>query len=366
MLLCSDPRAQNLTYRDEIRAAFDVVVDGGSYILGENVTAFESEFAGFCGVAHAVGVANGSDAIHLALRALGIGAGDEVVTVSHTAVATVAAVEMAGATPVAVDIEPAFYTMDPNRIEAAVTPRTRAILPVHLYGQPADMNAIMEIARAHDLHVIEDCAQAHGATWQGQRVGGIGDVGCFSFYPTKNLGAIGDGGALVTGDPDLADRARRLRQYGWNDARDSCVAGWNSRLDELQAAFLRVKLAHLDEDTARRRAIAVHYGELLDGLPLRLPGVRAGAAHVWHLYVAACDRRDELVRHLRECDIAAGVHYPVPVHRQTAYAGRITAPGPLPLTECAAAEVISLPMYPELTPADAGLVVDAVTAFFEA
>jgi dTDP-4-amino-4,6-dideoxygalactose transaminase len=240
MILCGNPKAQYLARRDEIDAALKRVLESGWYILGEEVKAFEEEFASYIGVSYGVGVGSGTEAIHLALVACGIGQGDEVITVSHTATATVAAIELAGATPVFVDIEPDFYTMDPAKLDAAITSRTKAIIPVHIYGQPADMDPILEVAKKHNLRLIEDCAQAHGAIYRGKRVGSLGDVGCFSFYPTKNLGAIGDGGMLVTNNIELAQKARLLREYGWTERDVSQFAGWNTRLDEVQAAILRV------------------------------------------------------------------------------------------------------------------------------
>jgi dTDP-4-amino-4,6-dideoxygalactose transaminase len=280
---CIDPLAQYLVRKAAIDQAIGEVLARGRYILGEQVQAFERELAAFCEARFGVGVGTGTDALHLALRALGVGPGDEVVTVSHTAVATVAAVEMAGATPVLVDIEPATFTLDPARLEAAITPRTRAVIAVHLYGQPADLDAIGAIARARGLKLIEDCAQAHGARWAGRRVGSFGDAACFSFYPTKNLGALGDGGMVVTSDEGLATRLRQLREYGWVERYVSRTAGWNSRLDELQAAVLRVKLKDLDADNARRGAIAARYAEGLTDLGLTLPATRAGSEHAFHL-----------------------------------------------------------------------------------
>ncbi len=315
---------------------------------------------------------SGTDALHLALRACGIGPGDRVFTVSHTAVATVAAIELAGATPVLVDIDPATFTMDPNRLEEAVgadegrrtkdeghvnrpsslvsvVRRRSAIIPVHLYGHPADMAAILEIARRYDLWVIEDCAQSHGATIDGQKTGTFGDIAAFSFYPTKNLGALGDGGAVVTSDPALAEQTRLLREYGWRERYVSAIPGLNSRLDELQAAILRVKLRYLDAENARRRALAAEYDRLLADSSVRTPITRPDVSHVFHQYVIRSGRRDALQAYLRSQGIGTLIHYPAPVHAQPAYAGRISIGEGLPHTEAAAREILSLPMFPELS-----------------
>lgn len=366
VILYSDPKAQYLARRTEIDAAIAAVLDEGWYILGKQVSAFEQAFADYLGVKHAIGVGSGTDALHLALRALDIGPGDEVITVSHTAVATAAAIEIAGATPVLVDIEPDYYTLDPSQLEAVLTPRTRAVLPVHLYGQPAEMDPILAFARRHGLEVVEDCAQAHGARYRGRRVGGLGDAGCFSFYPTKNLGAIGDGGAIVTDDDKVADRLKQLREYGWDNRRNSRRPGWNSRLDELQAAILNVKLPHLEADNRRRRAVALIYDEALSPLPLALPRRRDDCDHAYRLYVVACDDRDALSAHLRSRDIVAGIHYALPVHRQSAYAGRLAGAMDLPVTDKAVASVLSLPIFPELQEAQATSIVDAVRSFYDA
>ena len=350
MISCGNPRAQYESHRTAIDEAIRRVLESGRYILGDEVVAFEREFADYVGVCDAVGVGSGTEALHLALVTCGVGPGDEVITVAHTAVATVAAIELCGATPVFVDIEPDYFTLDPDQLENAITSRTKAAIPVHLYGQPADLHAVISIAQRHGVKVIEDCAQAHGAIYRDKRVGAWGDAACFSFYPTKNLGAIGDGGAVVTNDPSLAARVRSLREYGWSSERNvSNERGWNSRLDELQAAILRVKLRLLDEDNERRRQIACLYDELLRESDLVLPRRRADATHVFHLYVVRSEERDELLARLRAEDIGALVHYPVPVHLQPAYLGRLRGAGNLPNTERAAKEILSLPIYPELT-----------------
>ena len=286
MILCSNPKAQYLEHQAEIDEAIAHVLEKGRYILGEEVLAFEEEFATYIGVDHGIGVGNCTDAIHLALRACGIGIGDEVITVSHTAVATVAAIELAGATPVLVDIEPDFYTIDPGQLQKAISPKTKAIIPVHLYGQSADLEAVLKIAKQHNLRVIEDCAQATGALYKNRRIGSFGDLACFSFYPTKNLGAIGDGGMIVCNESKLAKKVKCLREYGWDESRVSQFAGVNSRLDELQAAVLRVKLPYLDEDNSKRRKLAKLYDQGLSGL--LLPKIRAEAIPVYHLYEARC------------------------------------------------------------------------------
>lgn len=347
-ILQANPHAGYLAYQSEIDEAIHRVLDSGWYILGKEVTAFEEEFAAFIGVSHAIGVANGTDALELALRACGIGAGDEVITVSHTAVATVAAIESAGATPVFVDIEKGSYLMEARQVEAAVSPRTKAILPVHLYGRPANLPALLEIARKHRLRVIEDCAQSHGASINGAKTGSWGDVAAFSFYPTKNLGALGDGGMVVTRDPVLADKVRELREYGWKQRYVSDAPGMNSRLDEIQAAVLRVKLSHLSQDNERREHLARLYLDALKGSCLRLPAASPQGVHAWHLFVVAHQHRDELLSFLRERGIGTGIHYPVPVHLQPAYRDRIPLHLALPNTERAAAQVLSLPLYPEL------------------
>jgi dTDP-4-amino-4,6-dideoxygalactose transaminase len=358
----SSPKEQYLSFQDEINAAVRRVMESGRYVLGPEVADFERHFAAYCGVSHGIGVGNGTDALALALRGVGIVPGDEVITVSFSAVATVAAVELAGARPALVDINPDRFTIDPNHIAASITDNTKAIVPVHLYGQPAAMDEIMVIAGRHDLKVIEDCAQAAGASYGDRRVGSIGDAGCFSFYPTKNLGAVGDGGMIVTDDAELAKRLRGLRQYGWNPARESLVAGVNSRLDEIQAAILGVKLRHLDEGNARRCAVADAYDEGLAGTDVILPARVEGTTHVFHHYVLKCPVRDRLCTHLAAAGVTTAIHYPQPIHAEPAYAGRFPVQ-PLPETERACGEVLSLPMYPELDAASIETVIAALTAF---
>ena len=364
----TDPRAAYLAQRTEIDAVIARVLDGGAYILGADVEGFEKRFADFIGVAHAIGVASGTDAIELALRACGIGAGDLVFTVSHTAVATVAAIERAGATPVLIDIEPGTYTMAPRELLRALERpppgRPAAILPVHIYGQPAELSGLAEIAQAHGLRLIEDCAQSHGALYRGKPAGSFGDVGCFSFYPTKNLGALGDGGMVVTSDPALATALRELREYGWRERFISARSGINSRLDAIQAAVLGVKLGFLATDNACRQAIAARYDAGLSGLPVVLPARRPDAAHVFHQYVIRVTERDALRAHLGATGIGTGIHYPFPVHQQPAYRTHLACgPSGLGVTERAAPQILSLPIYPQLSAEAADRVVAEIHAF---
>lgn len=363
MIACSNPQAQYLSQKEQIDKAIAGVLNNGRYILGQEVEAFEEEFSRYIGVSFGIGVGSGTEALHLALVACDVKEGDEVITVSHTAVATVAAIRMAGATPVFVDIDPDFYVLDPQKLKNAITAKTRAIIPVHLYGHPADLDPILSIAKEHKLRVIEDCAQAHGAIYKGRRVGSFGDMGCFSFYPTKNLGAIGDGGMVVTNDPELAKKTRLLREYGWAERYISSSPGWNSRLDEIQAALLRVKLQKLDEQNAGRRHLAQFYNNALQGTELVLPKVMKETSHVYHLYVIRSARRDNLMRFLREKEIGALIHYPVPIHCQPAYSNGVDIFSNLRETERAAREVLSLPMYPELAEREAQQVVSAIHTF---
>ncbi len=363
MIPCANPHAQYAVRREAIDAAVAQVLEKGRYILGVETESFEREFAEYLGVRYAIGVGSGTEALHLALRACNIGPGDEVITVSHTAVATVAAIELCGATPVLADIEPETLTIDPERIQPLIGPRAKAIIPVHLYGQPAELDAVRAVAARHGLRVIEDCAQSHGASYRGRRVGSWGELGCFSFYPTKNLGALGDGGMVVTDSTELAERTRLLREYGWGERYVSAIAGLNSRLDEIQAGVLRVKLRDLDADNEKRMRLARRYGERLEGAGITLPHCRVDRTHVYHLYVVRCERRDELKQFLARRDIGAMVHYPAPVHLQPAYRGRLRGHEHLKESERAAGQVLSLPMYPELRPEDVDTVADAVLAF---
>ena len=345
----SNPKANYLAHKEEINAAIARVLDSGWYILGQEVTAFENEFATYIGIRFAIGVGSGTDALQLALLACGIGAGDEVITVSHTAVATVTAIELCGATPVLVDIDLNTYTIDPNQIESAITERTKAIIPVHLYGHPVDMGSIMHVAHRYELCVIEDCAQSHGAVYKGRMTGAWGHIAAFSFYPTKNLGAIGDGGMVVTNDPELAEQVRLLREYGWRQRYISDFTGLNSRLDELQAAILRVKLRYLAEENQKRQTLANIYDKMLSATNLTLPTCIPGASHVYHQYVVRSEHRDSLRQFLRERGIGTLIHYPVPIHRQPAYQGRLRCAGSMVNTERVVEEILSLPMFPELT-----------------
>lgn len=359
-----DLQASYQAQKKAIDSAVAGVLSSGWYILGQEVRLFEEEFAAFCHTAHAIGVASGTDALLLALKALAIGPGDEVITVAHTAVATAAAIKLSGAVPVFVDVDPHSLTMNPDLIESKITERTKAIIPVHLYGHPADMNRITKIAHSHDLLVIEDNAQAHGALFEGQTVGSIGKAGAFSFYPTKNLGAIGDGGAIVCHDPEVARHIQSLRQYGWRRRYVSEETGYNSRLDELQAAILRVKLGCLHADNQRRHHAAKLYKKLLAGSPLHLPQERAGCQHVYHLYVVQAEERDELQSYLTEKGIGSAIHYPVPIHLQPAYQHLNYRPGSLPETERLAKRILSLPMFPHISEAQVTAVTAAIHDFY--
>jgi dTDP-4-amino-4,6-dideoxygalactose transaminase len=343
--------------RDVLDDAIARTLDGAQFVLGSSVERFEREFAAFCGAEHAVGVASGTDAIALSLRSCGIGPGDEVLAPANTCVPTIAAIESAGARPVLVDVEPLSRTIDPARLEEASGPAARAIVAVHLYGRCADIAPILEFARAHDLVVVEDAAQAHGAEYDGRRAGTLGDVAAFSFYPTKNLGAFGDAGAIVTDDADVAERARELRVYGEQDRYLSVVRGVNSRLDELQAAVLLAKLPRLEESNERRRALAARYDEALEGLALELPARPADGLHVFHLYVVRASERDRVRAELARAGIATAVHYPRAVHEHPGYAD-LGIGRPLGQSEALAREVLSLPLYPALTESE----VDAVAA----
>jgi dTDP-4-amino-4,6-dideoxygalactose transaminase len=365
----TDPRASYIAQQPAIDRAISGVLEGGSYILGREVGSFERAFADFVGVSHAVGCASGTDAIELALRACNIGAGDLVFTVSHTAVATVAAIERVGAMAVLVDVEPGTYTMSPHELSRALQKpyagRPAAVLPVHLYGQPAELSTLCDLARANGLYLIEDCAQSHGAVYRGRPTGSFGDLGCFSFYPTKNLGAFGDGGMAVTKDPALAAALREIREYGWRERYVSAYVGINSRLDSIQAAILGVKLGSLVADNARRRTIAHRYDLGLSKLPLMLPKRRAEAIHVFHQYVIRLTERDRLRDWLHAAGIGTGIHYPVPVHLQPAYRGRLAAgPSGLGVTERAARQILSLPMYPQLSEEMIDCIITQIHGFF--
>ena len=348
----------NAPYEAAIKAAIQRVLDSGWYILGQETEAFEREFAAYCGVDHCIGVANGLDALHLILRAYGIGPGDEVIVPSNTFIATWLAVSQTGAMPVPVEPNARTYNLDPALLEAAITPRTRAIMPVHLYGQPADMDAINQIARQHGLRVIEDAAQAHGARYKGRRTGSLGDAAGFSFYPGKNLGALGDGGAITTNDAELAGALRKMRNYGSSVKYQHDMVGYNSRLDELQAAVLRVKLAYLDRDNETRRGVASEYIKALACTSLTLPLVPAEMEPVWHLFVVGTSQREAVQAHLLSKKIGSMVHYPIACHRQGAYAGSVCPS--LPLAERLQDQVLSLPMAPYLTGLDVKAIAEAL------
>ncbi len=356
-----DLGAEYRSMKEEIDAAIAAVLAGGAYVLGENVRAFEEEFAAWSGAAAAAAVGSGTDAIYLVLKALGVGPGDEVVTVSHTAVNTALAIAKTGAEPVFAEVDPGNFCLDPGRLQEVITKRTRVLLPVHLYGHPADMDPILEVAADHGLLVVEDCAQAHGARYRGRPVGTMGVAGCFSFYPTKNLGAGGDGGAVISNDPGLVERIRSLANCGQGKERYvNVLRGDVSRLDELQAAVLRVKLRHLEALIGRRREIAACYDRHFRGLDLETPREHEAARHVYHLYVVCSDQRDALQAHLEERGIRALVHYPVPVHRQPAFAG---SGRELPVTEALVERILSLPVFPQMSPAQQEHVVAAVSEF---
>jgi dTDP-4-amino-4,6-dideoxygalactose transaminase len=348
--------------RAEVLAAFERVFDSGGFVQGAEVHAFEREFAAQLGLGQAVAVSNGTAALHLALLALDVGPGDEVITVSNSFFATAEAISAVGAVPVFADIQPDGQNIDPAAVEAHITPRTRAIIPVHLYGEAAGMPAIMAIARRHGLKVIEDACQAHGAVLNGQSAGSFGDAACFSFYPTKNLGAVGEGGMVVTPDPEVAASVARLRDHGQSAKHAHQAPGFNYRMSELQAAALRVALPHLGGWNEHRRAAAARYSLGLRQAGLALPG-NSTASHVYHLYVVRTAERDALKEHLARAGIATAIHYPVPIHLQPAYAPLRMGPGSLPNTERAAAEILSLPMHPSISDAEIDFVCDRVRAF---
>jgi dTDP-4-amino-4,6-dideoxygalactose transaminase len=359
-----DLKAAYRELRVELDAATRRVMESGWYILGEEVEEFERRFAAYCKAKHCIGVANGLDALVLILYGFEIGSGDEVIVPANTYIATWLAISYVGARPVPVEPDPATCNLDPNRIAAAITPRTRAIMPVHLYGQPAEMQPILDLARQHGLRVIEDAAQAHGATYRGVQAGALGDAAGFSFYPGKNLGAFGDGGAVVTNDDQLADRLRVFRNYGSRKKYYNEVKGLNSRLDALQAALLRAKLIHLDEWNGRRRVVARQYLEQLAGVPeLQLPSVMTGVEPVWHLFVIQHRRRDALQQHLSNSGIGTLIHYPVPPYLSGAYAGAGWKRGDFPITDALADTVLSLPIGPHLSSDDVRAVIESICAF---
>jgi len=358
-----DLKAQHVELRNELRQAFERTIDSGWYIQGNELAQFEEEFATFCGVKYCVGVGNGLDALHLILRALGVGSGDEVIVPANTFIATWLAVSYAGAVPVPVEPDPVTYNIDPNRIRAVITSKTKAIMPVHLYGYPAGLDEITEIARQYGLKVIEDAAQAHGARYGERKAGSLGDAAGFSFYPGKNLGAIGDGGAITTDDPEMAERLKLLRNYGSLKKYEHLISGFNSRLDELQAAFLRLKLQCIDRWNARRRMVANAYLSSLQNTGLGLPPVSKVSQSVWHLFVVRSQQRDKLREHLLRHGVETMIHYPTAPHLQAAYAHLGLRKGSFPITEQLQDEILSLPIYPQMTEEQVDHVISACRAF---
>jgi dTDP-4-amino-4,6-dideoxygalactose transaminase len=355
-----DLKAQYRSIKEEVNAAIADVLESSSFILGKHVAAFERDFAAYCQARYAIGVNSGTSALHLALLAAGIGPGDEVITVPFTFIATVATIGYTGARPVLVDIDPVSYTIAPEKIEAAITARSKAIVPVHLYGQPADMDPILEIARRHNLAVIEDAAQAHGACYKGRRAGSLADIACFSFYPSKNLGAFGEGGAVVTNHPEFDRTIRMLRDWGSEKRYHHVLKGYNYRLEGIQGAILQIKLRKLDQWTAGRQAVAREYTRLLEGSSTIAPAVMPYGTHVFHAYALRTPERDRVHQFLQEKGIQAGIHYPIPVHLLEAWQDLGYPKGSFPVSEQIAAEEISLPIYPELASEQIALVASAV------
>lgn len=369
MLLPANPKASYLSQKDEIDRAIREVMDSGWYILGPKVKTFEDHFAEYIGTEYCVGLKSGTDALHLALRACGVEPGDAVITVSHTAVATVASIDWLGAIPILVDIDSSTYTIDPQKTEDTIrrapVNRIKAIIAVHLYGHPADMTTLNEIAQRYHLQLIEDCAQAHGASIDDKKVGTYGICGGFSFYPTKNLGAFGDAGAVVTSDKSIADKLRLLQQYGWRQRYISEEIGYNSRLDELQAAILDCKLSRLEAGNDRRREIADFYNRKLAGLPIALPAEKSGCRHVYHQYVIRCEDREALQEHLKRKDIHTSVLYPMPVHLQPGYKERVKiGEGGLAVSEKISSEILCLPIYPELNDSEVEKVIESIRTYY--
>jgi dTDP-4-amino-4,6-dideoxygalactose transaminase len=356
-----DLKSHHAPLRSEFNSAIQEVIDQGAFAGGPFVTRFEADFATYCGCPHAIGVGSGTEALWLSLLALGVGPGDEVITVPNTFMATAEAITYCGARPVFVDVDERTYTMDAAALETAVTPKTKAIIPVHLFGQPADMDPILNFARAHGLFVVEDACQAHGAEYRGRKVGAFGDAACFSFYPGKNLGAFGEAGAVVTCNDELQEKIRTLRDHGQVRKYYHRMIGWNCRMDGIQAAVLRIKLRHLERANQLRRSHAVHYDRALNGIEeIVTPAHAACVCHVYHVYAIRVKERDEIIRLLAEQGIGSGVHYPVPVHLQEAYQGLGYKRGAFPIAERCSAEFVSLPMFPELTPAQVEIVIQGV------
>ena len=360
-----DLSRQYKKYKKEFDRIVSGVFEKGSFILGENLKSFEKDFSKYLEANHAIGVANGTDALFLALKAVGIGSGDEVITVSNTAVPTISAIDAAGAKPVFVDIEESTFNIDPSKIESAITSKTKAIIPVHLYGNPCNMEKIASIAARHKLKIIEDCAQAHGAEYKGKKVGTFGDFGAFSFYPSKNLGANGDGGMVVTNSSQLAEKMRLLRNYGFADRYNSILRGYNSRLDEIQAALLDFKLARLDEWNKRRRQIADRYMCELAKLPIIIPSVFSGHKHVFHLFVARVIQRQKFLEFMSASGVNIIIHYPIPIHLQPAYEFLNYKRGDFPVTEKVSEEILSLPIYPELEEKEISYIIAKIINYFQ-
>jgi dTDP-4-amino-4,6-dideoxygalactose transaminase len=358
-----DLKVQYLSIKEEIDTAVLGVLESTQFVLGKEVAAFEELFAAYTQTSYVMGVNTGTSALHLSLLAAGIGRGDEVITTPFTFIATASAIDYTGATPVFVDIDPATFTIDPALIEAAITPRTKAILPIHLYGQPADMDPIMEIAKRHGLVVIEDAAQAHGAEYKGRRVGSIGDLGCFSFYPGKNLGAYGEGGAVTTNNPELARTVRMLRDWGAERKYYHDLKGFNYRLEGVQGAVLKVKMKYIEGWTEARRAVAARYDQAFAGTSTRTPAAAPDRRHVYHIYAIRDAQRDTLQTFLHDHSVSTGIHYPIPVHLQRAFAELGHKEGDFPHAEAAAREVLSIPMYPELPQDQQELVIAALKAW---
>ncbi len=364
MIFCSNPKKQYLSYKEEIEDAIKRVLSSGKYILDKEVIKFEEEFSKFIGVNYGIGVGSGTEALHIALQACGIGSGDEVITVSHTAVATAVGISLSGAKPVFVDIEPNFYCMDPKKIQKTISNRTKAIVPVHLYGCPVEMDIIHKIAKENNLKIIEDCSQAHGAIYKNKRVGSFGDLSIFSFYPTKNLGAIGDGGIVVTNNLKLAENCRLIREYGWKKRYISFSKGWNSRLDEIQASVLRIKLNHLDNDNQRRRKLAKFYIEKLKNSNIILPIEKKETSHVYHLFVIRTAKRDSLKKYLEKNNVYPSIQYPVPIHLQPLYS-KVPRIDKCQVTEEISKQILTLPIYPELSFEKVEKIAGLIVKFFE-
>lgn len=363
MIPTVDLKGQYSSIKQEVQAAINSVFENSRFILGENVEAFEREFAQYCGTTYGVGVGSGTEALHLALIACGMRSGDEVVTVPNTAMGTVSAISFAHGTPTFVDVEPQSFNMDAAQLESAISEKTKAIVPVHLYGHPADMDPILEIARKYNLRVIEDACQAHGTLYKGRKAGSLGDAGCFSFYPSKNLGAYGDAGMVLTNSAEVANRVRQLRNYGQERDSSYPIKGFNSRLDELQAAILRVKLRYLDDWNTARRRKAYLYNGLIKNEKVIKPEEAEYAYHIYHLYVIRCKDRDKLQATLKEKGINTAIHYPIPIHLQGAYRELHLRKGIFPLSERNAREILSLPMHPELEEEKISVISDTINRF---